>query len=86
MGGPTHWLGDGDILVGVKQMPLDHVWRCADGSCFVLAPELYGLLAAPIQATAHRDISADRAVMMGHFTGGPWYVRVWRALCKILPS
>ena len=84
--GPACLLDDGDVLLGVEQLPLGHVTVRSDGSYIVLAPELHAILVEPIQAAAKLDIFAGQALAIEYFTGGPWWRRVWRALCKIPPA
>lgn len=74
--GPAHCLGNGDVLLGMRQMPLNAVWRRADGSYIVLAPELREVLDGPI-------IEAERlrySELLTELNSAPLWLRLWRAL------
>lgn len=86
---PTHILGNGLTLVGVRQMPARSVQAIADfdgkTAYAVLPPALRASLEAPIRAEFALELELDRDRLLSAMYAEPWYMRMWRALvCRPL--
>ena len=78
--GPSHDLGNGNVLVGVRQQEMGAVWRCGEGEYITLAPELRRVLEAPLLADFAQAVECERENAWRHFVGAPLWLRIWRAL------
>jgi hypothetical protein len=91
---PRCAIGNGMVLVGIPQMPPRSVQRCealADGGEAYLAldPPLRELLEAPLRAELARRLDEYRAAAereIQRHCGGPWHLRMWRALTYRPPT
>ena len=81
---PMHVTGNGMTLVGVRQAPRGVIqFALVDGqpAYFEVSLELRAMLEAQLRAEHLLELVQQRAEIVGSFCAGPWYHRVWLALC-----
>lgn len=86
---PTHVLGNGLTLVGLRQMPARSVQAVVDfdgkTAYVLLPPVLRASLEAPIRAEFDLELELSRVRLLSAMYCEPWYMRMWRALvCRPL--
>lgn len=81
---PMHVTGHGATLVGVKQAPRGVIqFAIVDGqpAYFEVSLELRAMLEAQLRAEHALELVQQHAEIVGGFAAGPWWRRVWLALC-----
>lgn len=78
--GPSHCLGDGNVLAGVRQMPMGEIWECGDGEYISMSNELRVRLEQPLLADFELELEMEKMDVREFYTKAPIWLRLWRAL------